>query len=75
VALTTRGFHDPHTVATQFFIELVDSPHLNREFTIIGHVTSCSGSRMEDPMDTVDRLMQGARIASTRLVPIPPRLP
>ena len=59
--------HDPHTVATQFFIELVDSPHLNREFTIIGRVGYCDRSRIDDPMDQVDRLMQGATIASMRI--------
>jgi len=76
----TRGVvamsrHDPHTAATQFFIELVDSPHLNREFTIIGRVTRCQGSRMDDPMDAVDRLMQGSKITRTRLVPVRPPLP
>ena len=65
--------HDPNTGSRQFFIELVDSPHLDRDFTVIGQVGGCYFS---DPspdvlMDVVDHIMEGAKILHIQYRPPP----
>ena len=61
VAIMHRERHAGHM---QLFINLVDSPHLNREFTVFGRIGRCQPT---DPapdvmMDAVDRLLEGAKI-------------
>jgi cyclophilin family peptidyl-prolyl cis-trans isomerase/HEAT repeat protein len=61
VAILHRERHAGHM---QLFINLVDAPHLNRDFTVFGQVGRC---QLTDPdpavmMDAIDRLMEGATI-------------
>ena len=51
VGMSKRG---PDTGDGQFFIDLVDLPHLDRDYTVFAYVTQ--------GMDVVDRILPGARI-------------
>jgi cyclophilin family peptidyl-prolyl cis-trans isomerase/HEAT repeat protein len=59
-----------HAGSMQFFINLVDAPHLDREFTVIGQVGPCRiGDRREDlMMDVVDAMREGDRILAVKRV-------
>ena len=55
VGLSTRG---RDTGDGQFYINLVDNPRLDHEYTVFARVTS--------GMDAIDRVLEGARIVSVR---------
>ena len=57
VGISTRG---RDTGDAQFFINLVDNPFLDYEYTVFAHV--CSG------METVDRIQEGARMTNVKIV-------
>jgi len=59
VGISTRG-HD--TGDAQIFIDLVDLPRLDRDYTVFGYVTV--SPRTGDGMAIVDRLLEGALIKS-----------
>jgi peptidyl-prolyl cis-trans isomerase B (cyclophilin B) len=53
VGISTRG---PDTGDAQIFIDLVDLPRLDRDYTVFGYVKS--------GMEVIDRLLEGAVINS-----------
>ena len=56
VGMSSRG---PDTGDGQIFIDLVDLPSLDREFTVFAYVTS--------GMEIVDKLLEGAKIVSVSI--------
>jgi peptidyl-prolyl cis-trans isomerase B (cyclophilin B) len=56
--------HDRHTGNMQFFVSLMDSPELDRQFTVFGHVDACypPNPELAQWMMQLDGLQAGARI-------------
>jgi peptidyl-prolyl cis-trans isomerase B (cyclophilin B) len=72
VALATNG---PGTGIGQFFIDLVDVPAFNHEYTVFGRVICVRPARAMmfvtgDPMDLIDQFQEGEKIQQ---IQIPPR--
>jgi peptidyl-prolyl cis-trans isomerase B (cyclophilin B) len=73
--------HDRHTGDLQFFIDLVDNPAFNREFTVLGAVAACrpADPDTEEMLRLLDNLRPGDAIR--RITPVlpspgpPPREP
>jgi cyclophilin family peptidyl-prolyl cis-trans isomerase len=61
IGISTRG---PDTGDAQIFINLVDNPRLDFDYTVFARV--CSG------MNVVDEIQEGDRIAEVRILPATP---
>ena len=61
VGISTRG---RHTGDAQLFVNLVDNPRLDLEYTVFARVS-------EEDMETVDTIQEGTRISRVNFVPLP----